>query len=535
METETKDKENSWKEFLDLYKNNLGDKTKTINEFGIDHKIFNYWYYTIPEFGQECNKIETMRNNSIEDELYDILLEQFESLLNDGFEFKDCVRYTGFDPNEYRKRISGKTIYTYSRPLEYWDKYKVNFHSNNPEDLLDYHIEYRKKILKLRESRFNRNTIIKDKRKKRLDEIRSKLRDQDPTNKILKTNDEVIDWEIEKILKRTDKKIKVLEERIEKERLIELERQKSRELEQGQYKKVIKEIEKIRIEKLQDIENKKIERLNLKEEERKKRELEKQSLYNSRLENRKLKKIERENLKNKIKQENYLSRLELTNKSQEINLVSKFNFSEFKKDVLKQVIPKEFLEKVKKSNELGTKLYDINDKVVFQKCSGCDEYKGREHFHRKGKSDLVNYCIECTRKRMGLDPDGGRRGETYKGKIIKKYNKNGNETHRRCTSCDEFYPTNDFRYKYRTSSICKNCYVDLPNNHLTKPGEYNSLNKQIRWFDLKSFEVTHKRCNLCEKKKKRIEFTMRTKSTDGLSNRCKPCEKIVRDEKKNSN
>lgn len=40
-----------------------------------------------------------------------------------------------------------------------------------------------------------------------------------------------------------------------------------------------------------------------------------------------------------------------------------------------------------------------------------------------------------------------------KGKIIKKYDENGNETYRRCSSCDKFHPTNDFN----SSKICKNC------------------------------------------------------------------------------
>ena len=133
---------------------------------------------------------------------------------------------------------------------------------------------------------------------------------------------------------------------------------------------------------------------------------------------------------------------------------------------------------------------------------------------------------------MGLDPDGGKRGETYKGRIIKKYNKNKNETHRRCTSCDKFHPTNDFRYKYRTSNVCKGCYIKLPNNTLTRMGEFNSDNIQIRWYDEKTYLVTHKKCNFCDTKKSKDEFTMRTKTIDGLSNRCKPCEKWVRDYKK---
>ena len=63
---ETKD----WREFLKLYEKNYGDKNKTIEKFGIDHKQFNLWYYTIKEFGENCNRIESMRNKTIEDEIY---------------------------------------------------------------------------------------------------------------------------------------------------------------------------------------------------------------------------------------------------------------------------------------------------------------------------------------------------------------------------------------------------------------------------------------------------------------------------------
>jgi hypothetical protein len=518
--------------FLDLYEKNYGDKNKTLKELGFTHKEFNLWFYTNQEFGEECIKIEKMRNNQIEDEIFQILYEDFENLLEDGFNYKDCVKFTGFDPIEYEKRISGITRYNYLKPPSFWDKYKLKVKTNSPEEKIDHEIEYRKKLLKLKESRFSKNQLIKDKRKRKLEEFRDKLRIQDPKNKIFKSTDEVIDWEIEKIIKRTENNIKLIEERIKNQRILESVRKKNEELKQLEYSKLLLEKEKVRIERLKDVENKKIEKSKLKEENRKTREIIKHKVYQSGLEKRNELKIERENLKNKLKSEKYLSRLELKTNSTIIKIEGEKLLNQFKIDSLQSKIPVEILEKVKKSNELGTKLFDVNNIIVFQKCSSCDEFKSKNQFHRKGKNDLVSYCIECTRTRMGLDPEGGRRGEKYKGKIIKKYNKNGNETHRRCSSCDEFHPTNDFRYKYRTSSICKNCYVSLPNNHLSKPGEFNSVNIKVRWFDPNSFEVTHKRCNLCDKKKKREEFTMRTKSTDGLSIRCRSCDKEVRDQKK---
>jgi hypothetical protein len=59
-------------------------------------------------------------------------------------------------------------------------------------------------------------------------------------------------------------------------------------------------------------------------------------------------------------------------------------------------------------------------------------------------------------------------------------------------------------------------------------GEFNSTGEQIRWYDNRTFEVTHKKCNQCDKKKERGEFTMVTKSFDGISGKCKPCSKDYR-------
>ena len=525
---ETKD----WREFLKLYEKNYGDKNKTIEKFGIDHKQFNLWYYTNKEFGESCNRIESMRNQTIEDEIYLILEQEFENYQEQGYTFKDCVSLTGFDPIKHHQKLSSETKYSYSKPPEFWDKYIIKFDPSNPKERLDWEIEYRKKLLKLRESRFDRNEVRNDKRKQKRDELRSRLNEQNPSHPILNTNDEIIDWEVEKIKKRTDKKIKDLQNRIKKGELLEDERKKSRDLQQTEYKKLVKEKEKGRIERFDDIEKKKTERSELREDERKKRELEKQRIYEEGLEERTKQRLEREKLKEEVKYQKYFSRLQSKNKSVKIKIDSKDLLDKLKKEIIQQVVPDGILDKVKNSNEYGTKLYDVDNKVIFQKCPGCDEYKDRTHFHRKGKKDLVQYCIPCTRVRMGLDPDGGKRGETYKGRIIKKYNKNKNETHRRCTSCDKFHPTNDFRYKYRTSNVCKGCYIKLPNNTLTRMGEFNSDNIQIRWYDEKTYLVTHKKCNFCDTKKSKDEFTMRTKTIDGLSNRCKPCEKWVRDYKK---
>ena len=127
---ETKD----WREFLKLYEKNYGDKNKTIEKFGIDHKQFNLWYYTIKEFGENCNRIESMRNKTIEDEIYLILEQEFENYQEQGYTFKDCVSLTGFDPIKHHQKLSSETKYSYSKPPEFWDKYIIKFDPTNPKE-----------------------------------------------------------------------------------------------------------------------------------------------------------------------------------------------------------------------------------------------------------------------------------------------------------------------------------------------------------------------------------------------------------------
>jgi len=494
----------NWDKFLEEYTKSGGDKNSTLKKLGISHKEFNYQYHTDKTFGMECDKIENMRNKTIEDELWDYIKDEFENHIQNGLSPKDSQKITGFDPLVYSTRLSGSDpmFKKYNSP-DFWDKYKVLYdpQSTDPDERLDYEIHYREKLLKLKQGRFDRNQIKRDKRKQKVREIKLKLQSSLPPE----TLEEKIDWEIEKIIKRTNKKIKDLQDRIFKNKIVGDERVKSQE--------------KLQKEKVKGI---------------KKREDQRKELFDKKLDDRKKRrdltdKLRKERIKEREDKllQDFIDRMERRKNLVKQKIDSKKLVELVKKKVVNQTIPSHIKKQVSRTNRYGTQFYDVDNRVVFSYCSGCDEYKGRDHFHKQGKK-VSTYCIPCTRKRMGLDPEGGRRGMFYKGVKRFKVNKNGNEVERRCSSCKSFKPSNDFRYKFQSSYTCKDCYSRLPNNHLTRMGEFNSTGEQIRWYDNRTFEVTHKKCNQCDKKKERGEFTMVTKSFDGISGKCKPCSKDYR-------
>ena len=63
----------NWDKFLEEYSKSGGDKNSTLKKLGISHKEFNLQYHTDKIFGIECDKIENMRNKTIEDEMWDYL------------------------------------------------------------------------------------------------------------------------------------------------------------------------------------------------------------------------------------------------------------------------------------------------------------------------------------------------------------------------------------------------------------------------------------------------------------------------------
>jgi hypothetical protein len=174
-----------------------------------------------------------------------------------------------------------------------------------------------------------------------------------------------------------------------------------------------------------------------------------------------------------------------------------------------------------RSSKGGKIFYDIKNEIVVMDCNFCGEKKPKENFPISSThSDKNSFkCFSCMKGESGRS----RPGEKRNGKIIKKYDSRGVLTHNRCTSCDEFKLKNKFNHKWRGSSVCNDCYVELPNNHLTRKGEFNSKGDRLRIYN-SHFNVTHKRCNTCNDMKVLDEFNKWNGSKiDGKGGTCRIC------------
>jgi hypothetical protein len=180
-------------------------------------------------------------------------------------------------------------------------------------------------------------------------------------------------------------------------------------------------------------------------------------------------------------------------------------------------LPDKLSDIITRISKNGKVFYDVNNKVVVKYCDSCGEFKSKKHFVKS--VNITSICLECLNRKSG----SRRRGEMMNGKIIKKYNSMGDITHRRCTSCDEFKEGRKFSHRWKGSSVCDDCYVELPNNLLTRKGEYNSKGIQLRRYN-SNYIVTHKRCSSCEIMKDISGFNNYVNSKiDGKSWTCKEC------------
>jgi hypothetical protein len=183
----------------------------------------------------------------------------------------------------------------------------------------------------------------------------------------------------------------------------------------------------------------------------------------------------------------------------------------------KDMIPNEWKSRVKFVSSRGSNYFDINRNVIFRKCSSCDQVKDVIDFFK-----TKSMCKSCMMKRSPIKKKSILREKWYRGKLIRRYDELGNEVLRRCNSCDTMIDTKRFKHKYKGSSVCDSCYVDLPNNHLTKRGEFWK-GEQIRWYDEKTFKVIKRRCSICKEVKSRGDFLGSSVNFDGISRRCKKC------------
>ena len=146
-------------------------------------------------------------------------------------------------------------------------------------------------------------------------------------------------------------------------------------------------------------------------------------------------------------------------------------------------------------------------------------------------------CDKCRvmrwRKLKGLPQGTGRKGEIYKGRIIRKYNNLGEVVERRCNSCDDFKSIKKFHNLWKKSSVCEDCYVQIPNNKLTRKGEFYR-GVRVRVYNEKTFILEKKRCSICKEILDVSEFniTRNKVSTDGLLWYCRKCTSKMYQKKK---
>lgn len=211
------------------------------------------------------------------------------------------------------------------------------------------------------------------------------------------------------------------------------------------------------------------------------------------------------------------------------SLVQYKSYEKGNKDVL-DLIPENLRILIHSVGRERVSFYDVKNKIIVKKCSRCGEYKHKKEYQKKGigKNRISEMCVTCivkfNRSKKGLPEGTGRLGEVRNGKIVKKWNEVGTLIERRCTSCDEFKSLRKFKYLHRSSSVCEDCYVQLPNNKLTRYGEYYR-GELMRKFN-KYNEVIEKKCRGCNTFYPLENFQKSTlNKLDGRSGRCKGCTK----------
>lgn len=490
-----------WEDRIRLGKD-INPQKRSLELLGKDFKWFNKLKLTDIKFRERVVEIENRVIEEEDDEINEFLTELYLEYKREGVPDSDIKKVFGknFSLDQLHKsnpklKKTGETFY---------EKYKIKHDpkSSDPLERLLYQEEYKKRLLDKRKRDEERSIEKRLKRQEKIEKIKSQYVNQSEN---IDQFDLDKDWREERLIQSVEKKIKHLEGIIEKN----------------------EKLNELRIEKSKELLEKKVEKQKELDKQRRKRDKEKVKLKDKK--NREVEKIRNKRIKDReeLEKKRILKRKEREESRRTSKFQSQILLEEVKDSINKVEIPKEIKDFIKYSDRYQKKLYDVNKKIVFKYCGDCGEHKKWTHFYSNGKNKLSTYCISCTRRRKGLIPGSGRRGEFYKGEQRFKVNENGNKTHIKCTTCGEFKKVKEFNYLYRSSSVCKSCFVEIPNNVLTRKGEFRIIDGkrvQVRIYDDKTFIVKEKRCNDCEEFKPIDEFTRNTNNKiDGRDGRCKSC------------
>lgn len=487
-----------WEERIELNKDPF-PLNKTLELIGKDFKWYNNLKFTNDEFRKRVEEIETRVQQDEHDEMNTWITEEYLDYKRSGVDDKDIEEV--FGKNFSLKDLLKKNPSVKKTGDSLYKKYKITYdpNSKDPIERLQYLEEYKERLLEKRKRDKERSIENKLKRQQQIERIKSEHLD-DVTEYDLDK-----DWREEKLIQSFDKKIKQLEGIIEKN----------------------EKLNELRVEKSKELQEKKVEKQKKLDKQRRKRDKEKVKLKDKK--NREVEKIRNKRIKDReeLEKKRILKRKEREESRRTSKFQSQILLEEVKDSINKVEIPKEIKDFIKYSDRYQKKLYDVNKKIIFKYCGNCGEHKKWNHFYSNGKNKLSTYCVSCTRIKKGLESGSGRRGEFYKGEQRFKVNEKGNVVERKCTTCGEFKKVKEFNYLYRSSSVCKSCFVETPNNVLTRKGEYRIIDGkrvQVRIYDDKTFIVKEKRCNDCEEFKPIDEFTRNTNNKiDGRVGRCKSC------------
>lgn len=156
-----------------------------------------------------------------------------------------------------------------------------------------------------------------------------------------------------------------------------------------------------------------------------------------------------------------------------------------------------------------------------KKCRMCNKNRDISDYYIKknSKDGFDNLCKDCVQIKNNLYQD---KKNKYFQKYIIQYNYISPT--KKCATCKEIKNKNDFYSKKRNKDgldiECRVC----SSKRKKKSRQFKSSNKN-KYF-IKYFYISPtKKCRICKKTKKLIEFYIDRKYTDNLKKHCKSCDK----------